>query len=179
VLGGEFSSRLNMNLREDKSWAYGAYSFSSGAKGQRPWIAFAPVQIDKTADALKEMQREIAAYADGSEPATAEEVAKIQATEIRSLPGSFETANAVLGQVGGIVRYNRPDNWVEVRRGRIEALDPAGVNAAAKTLDPKALTWVVVGDLSKIEAEVRALGLGEVRIIDADGNPAGDATAAR
>jgi predicted Zn-dependent peptidase len=179
VLGGEFSSRLNMNLREDKSWAYGAYSFSSGAKGQRPWIAFAPVQIDKTADALKEMQREIAAYADGSEPATAEEVAKIEATEIRSLPGSFETANAVLGQVGGIVRYNRPDNWVEVRRGRIEALDPAGVNAAAKTLDPKALTWVVVGDLSKIEAEVRALGLGEVRIIDADGNPAGDATAAR
>jgi predicted Zn-dependent peptidase len=179
VLGGEFSSRLNMNLREDKSWAYGAYSFSSGAKGQRPWIAFAPVQIDKTADALKEMQREIATYADGSEPATAEEVAKIQATEIRSLPGSFETANAVLGQVGGIVRYNRPDNWVEVRRGRIEALDPAGVNAAAKTLDPKALTWVVVGDLSKIEAEVRALGLGEVRIIDADGNPVGDATAAR
>ncbi|MCZ8114660.1 pitrilysin family protein [Silanimonas sp.] len=179
VLGGEFSSRLNMNLREDKSWAYGAYSFSSGAKGQRPWIAFAPVQIDKTADALKEMQREITAYADGSTPATAEEVAKIQATEIRSLPGSFETANAVLGQVGGIVRYNRPDNWVEVRRGRIEALDPAGVNAAAKTLDPKALTWVVVGDLSKIEAEVRALNLGEVRIIDADGNPVGDATAAR
>jgi predicted Zn-dependent peptidase len=179
VLGGEFSSRLNMNLREDKSWAYGAYSFSSGAKGQRPWIAFAPVQIDKTGDALKEMQREIAAYADGSEPATAEEVAKIQATEIRSLPGSFETANAVLGQIGGIVRYNRPDNWVEVRRGRIEALNPAGVNVAAKTLDPKALTWVVVGDLSKIEAEVRALGLGEVRIIDADGNPVGDATAAR
>jgi hypothetical protein len=53
------------------------------------------------------------------------------------------------------------------------------VNAAAKTLDPKALTWVVVGDLSKIESEVRALGLGEVRIIDADGNPVGDATAAR
>jgi predicted Zn-dependent peptidase len=106
-------------------------------------------------------------------------VAKIQATEIRSLPGSFETANAVLGQIGGIVRYNRPDNWVEVRRGRIEALNPAGVNVAAKTLDPKALTWVVVGDLSKIEAEVRALGLGEVRIIDADGNPVGDATAAR
>ena len=179
VLGGEFSSRLNMNLREDKSWAYGAYSFSSGAKGQRPWIAFAPVQIDKTGEALKEMQREIAAYAAGTEPATAAEVAKIQATEIRSLPGSFETANAVLGQIGGIVRYNRPDNWVEVRRGRIEALDPAAVNAAAKTLDPNALTWVVVGDLSKIEAEVRALGLGELRIIDADGNPVGDATAAR
>ena len=171
VLGGEFSSRLNMNLREEKSWAYGAYSFTSGAKGQRPWIAFAPVQIDKTAEALQEMQREIAAYAAGSEPATAEEVAKIQATEIRSLPGSFETANAVLGQIGGIVRYGRPDNWVEVRRSRIEGLNPAIVNAAAKTLDPKALTWVVVGDLSKIEAPVRALDLGEVQVIDSDGRP--------
>jgi predicted Zn-dependent peptidase len=177
VLGGEFSSRLNMNLREEKSWAYGAYSFTSGAKGQRPWIAFAPVQIDKTAESLAELQREISAYAEGTEPATAEEVAKIQATEIRSLPGSFETANAVLSQIGGIVRYNRPDNWVEVRRGRIEALDPAVVNDAAKTLDPNALTWVVVGDLSKIEAPVRALGIGEVRIIDADGQPVAAPTA--
>jgi predicted Zn-dependent peptidase len=129
------------------------------------------VQIDKTADALKEMQREIAAYADGSEPATPEEVAKIQATEIRSLPGSFETANAVLGQIGGIVRFGRPDNWVEVRRDRVEALTPALVNEAARTLDPDALTWVVVGDLSKIEAPVRALALGEVQVLDADGRP--------
>jgi predicted Zn-dependent peptidase len=171
VLGGEFTSRLNMNLREEKSWAYGAYSFSSGAKGQRPWIAFASVQIDKTAESLQEMRREIAAYADGSEPATADEVAKIQAAEIRSLPGSFETANAVLSQIGGIVRYGRPDNWVEVRRDRVESLRPAVVNEAAKTLDADALTWVVVGDLSKIEAPVRALGIGEVTIIDADGKP--------
>jgi predicted Zn-dependent peptidase len=171
VLGGEFSSRLNMNLREEKSWAYGAYSFTAAAKGQRPWIAFAPVQIDKTADALKEMQREISAYAEGREPATADEVAKIQATEIRSLPGSFETANAVLGQIGGIVRFGRPDNWVEVRRDRVEALTPALVNEAARTLDPDALTWVVVGDLSKIEAPVRALALGEVQVLDADGRP--------
>ena len=179
VLGGEFTARLNMNLREDKSWAYGAYSFSAGAKGQRPWIAFAPVQIDKTAESLKEMQREITGYATGSAPATAEEVAKIQATEIRSLPGSFETANAVLGQIGGIVRYSRPDNWVDVRRSRVEALTPEAVNAAAKTLDPNALTWVIVGDLSKIEAEVRELGFGNVQVIDSDGKPVGETTAAR
>ena len=55
VLGGEFSSRLNMNLREDKHWAYGAYSFLQNAIGERPWMAFAPVQIDKTAESLKEM----------------------------------------------------------------------------------------------------------------------------
>ncbi|KFN50626.1 M16 family metallopeptidase [Arenimonas composti] len=171
VLGGEFSSRLNMNLREDKHWAYGSYSFVSGAKGQRPWMAFAAVQIDKTAESLAELQREITAYATGAEPATAAEVAKIQASEIRSLPGSYETAGAVMGAIGGIVRFNRPDDYVVQRKARIEALTPETVNQLAATIDPKALTWVVVGDLSKIEAGVRALNLGEVQVIDADGKP--------
>ncbi len=169
VLGGEFSSRLNMNLREDKNWAYGAYSFIQGARGQRPWIAFAPVQIDKTADALKELDREITAYADGKKPAKPDEVAKIQATEVRGLPGSYETANAVLGAIGGIVRFDRPDDYVVQRKAKIETLTPADVNQAAKTLAKGSVTWVVVGDLSKIEAPVRTLNLGEILIIDADG----------
>ena len=171
VLGGEFSSRLNMNLREEKHWAYGSYSFVSGAKGQRPWMAFAAVQIDKTAESMTELNREITAYADGSEAATAEEVAKIQATEIRSLPGAYETAGAVMGAVGGIVRYQRPDDYVVQRKTKIEGLTPEVVQAAAGTIKPQALTWVVVGDLSKIEAGVRALNLGEVQVIDADGKP--------
>jgi predicted Zn-dependent peptidase len=171
VLGGEFSSRLNMNLREDKHWAYGAYTFSSAALGQRPWMAFAPVQIDKTADSLKEMRREIDGYTTGSAPATPAEVAKVQATEIRGLPGAYETARAVMGTIGGIVRYQRPDDYVFQRKAEIEALTPAQVTAAAKTLDPNAVTWVVVGDLKQIEQPVRALGLGDVSVIDADGNP--------
>ncbi|MDR2871270.1 MAG: insulinase family protein [Xanthomonadaceae bacterium] len=171
VLGGEFSSRLNMNLREDKHWAYGAYSFTSGAVGQRPWLAFAPVQIDKTAEALREMHREIAEYATGKAPPTAEEVAKVQAAEIRGLPGAYETARAVLGAIGGIVRYARPDDYVFLRRAEIERLTPVSVREAAATLDPSRLTWVIVGDLKQIEAPVRALDLGEVRIIDSDGNP--------
>ncbi|MGN6512976.1 MAG: M16 family metallopeptidase [Lysobacteraceae bacterium] len=171
VLGGEFSSRLNMNLREDKHWAYGAYSFTSGALGQRPWIAFAPVQIDKTVDALKEMQREISDYATGARPATPAEVDKIKATQIRGLPGSFETARAVLGTIGGIVRYDRPDDYVIRRMHEIEAMTPAQVQEAAKTIDPKALTWVVVGDLSKIEQPIRALNLGDVSVVDANGQP--------
>jgi predicted Zn-dependent peptidase len=171
VLGGEFSSRLNMNLREDKGWAYGSYSFLQGAKGQRPWLAFAPVQIDKTIEALGEIRREVTQYVTGAAPATPEEVAKIQATEIRSLPGSFETTAAVMGAIGGIVRYDRPDDYVVQRRAKIEALTPAQVNAAAATIKPEALTWVIVGDLSKIEDGVRGLGLGEVRVVDADGKP--------
>lgn len=169
VLGGEFSSRLNMNLREDKHWAYGAYSFAANALGQRPWMAFAPVQIDRTADSLKELHREIDAYASGKAPPTAEEVARIQATEIRGLPGSFETASAVMGAISGIVRYDRPDDYVFKRKAEIEALTPAQVKAAAATLDPQALTWVVVGDLKQIEQPVRALKLGEVQVLNADG----------
>ncbi len=169
VLGGEFSSRLNMNLREDKHWAYGSYSTTSGALGQRPWMAFAAVQIDKTAESLKEMRREISEYASGKAPPKAEEVSKIQATEIRGLPGSYETAGSVLGTLGGIVRYGRPDDYVFQRKAEIEGLTVDQVKAAAATIDPNVLTWVVVGDLKQIEKPVRALKLGDVFIVDTDG----------
>src|SRR3546814_10787665 len=65
VIGGSFTSRLNMNLREDKHWSYGARSMLADAEGQRPWLAYAPVQIDKTAESLAEIQREISSYIDG------------------------------------------------------------------------------------------------------------------
>ncbi len=171
VLGGEFTARLNMNLREDKHWAYGAYSSAPGAIGQRPWISFAPVQIDKTAESLKEVDREVREYATGKAPPTAGELAKIQATEIRSLPGAYETARAVMGTIGGIVRYDRPDDYVFRRKAEIEALTVDQVKQAAATLDPDRLVWVVVGDLKQVEAPVRALNLGEVHVVDADGKP--------
>ncbi|HSR66160.1 MAG TPA: pitrilysin family protein, partial [Xanthomonadaceae bacterium] len=171
VIGGMFSSRLNMNLREDKHWAYGAYTFAPGALGQRPWLAFAPVQIDRTADSLKEMQREIGDYASGRRPASAEEVRKVVADDIRSQPGAYETGRAVMSTIGGIVRYDRPDDWVMRRNAEVEALTPEQVAAAAKTLDANALTWVVVGDLSTIEQPIRALDIGDVTVVDADGKP--------
>ena len=170
VIGGAFTARLNMNLREDKHWSYGARTMLADAEGQRPWLAYAPVQIDQTAASLAEMQREISEYASGKAPATKEEVAKIVANELRSQPGAYETAGALMNTIGGIVRYDRPDNWVEVRNAIVRDLTPAQVNAAARAIDPNALTWVVVGDLSKIEAPIRALNLGEVTVVDADGN---------
>ncbi len=171
VLGGEFSSRLNMNLREDKHWAYGSYSFTSAALGQRPWMAFAPVQVDKTAEAAAELKREIAEYATGKAPPKPEEVKKIQSTEIRSLPGSYETAGAVLGTLVGNIRYERPDDYVFQRKAEVEGLTVDQVRAAAATIEPGALTWVMVGDLKLIEDKVRALDLGEVTVVDADGRP--------
>ncbi|MCR6663975.1 MAG: insulinase family protein [Luteimonas sp.] len=174
VIGGDFTARLNMNLREDKHWSYGARSNAGAALGQRTWTASAPVQIDKTAESIAEMQREISEFAAGTTPPTDTEVARVRAGQTLSLPGAYETAASVLGTIGGIVRYGRPDDYVFKRKAEIEATTTADVAEAAKTIQPQALTWVVVGDLKQIEAPVRALELGEVTILDADGNPVGE-----
>ncbi len=171
VIGGDFTARLNMNLREDKHWSYGARSGAGGAVGQRLWMAMAPVQIDKTGEAMAEMQREIGDYADGKAPATAEEVGSMKKVLTLTLPGAYETAASVLNTIASNVLYQRPDDYVFLRKSEIEAMTPAQVNAAAKAFDPSGLTWVIVGDLSKTEAPVRALKVGEVTILDADGKP--------
>jgi zinc protease len=170
VFGGTFTSRINMNLREEKGWSYGVRSSASGAKGQRPWIMSAPVQIDRTADSIRELIAELEAFT-GERPATEDEIEKIRASRIRSVPGRFETAAAVLGTVGTIVSYDWPDDHVLREQARTEAITTGQVHAAGATLDVNALTWVIVGDLAKIEQQVRELGLGEVVILDADGRP--------
>jgi len=171
AFGGTFTSRLNMNLREDKHWAYGAFSFSPSAIGQRPFLMYAPVQTDKTAPSAEEVLKEARAVV-GDKPLTDKEIQKIKDNDIRKMPGQYETAQAVLSAVAGIVKYDRPDDYVQTLKGRIEAQQDAEINAAAKeVIHPDHLTWVIVGDLSKIEQPVRALNLGEVHVIDADGNP--------
>ncbi|MCC7411386.1 MAG: hypothetical protein IT495_07130, partial [Gammaproteobacteria bacterium] len=84
----------------------------------------------------------------------------------------YETAQAVLGAVADIVKYDRPDDYVQTLKARIEAQQDAAVEAAAReVIHPDKLTWVIVGDLSRIEQPVRALNLGAVHVIDTDGNP--------
>jgi predicted Zn-dependent peptidase len=171
VLGGDFTARLNMNLREAKHWSYGARSGAGSAVGQRLWTASAPVQIDKTGEAVAEIQREIVEFADGKRSASADEVSGMQKILTLSLPGAYETAASVMNTIGSNVLYGRPDDYVFTRKAEIEAMTPGQVNTAAKVLDPNALTWVIVGDLAKTEAPVRALNLGEVTVLDADGKP--------
>ncbi len=171
VLGGEFTSRLNSNLREDKHWAYGSYSNASNTLGQRPWFASAAVQTDRTADSIKELRSEITAFASGQKPATAAEITKIRASNTLSLPGGYETAAAVQGQISSNLRYGRPDDYIVQYKARNDAMTAADVQAAARTLVPESLMYVVVGDLSKIEQPVRALNLGEVTVLDSDGKP--------
>ncbi|HET8898267.1 MAG TPA: pitrilysin family protein, partial [Rhodanobacteraceae bacterium] len=121
VIGGDFTARLNMNLREDKHWSYGARSGAGGAVGQRLWMAMAPVQIDKTAPAVAELQREVSDYASGKAPATAAEVAGMQKILTLSLPGAYETASAVMNTIGSNVLYGRADDYVLERKAQIEA----------------------------------------------------------
>lgn len=171
VLGGQFSSRLNMNLREDKHWAYGSYSGASNTLGQRPWFAQAAVQSDKTVDSVKELKAEITRFATGEAPASDAEVTKIRASNTLELPGAYETAAAVMGQVTSNLRYGRPDDYILTYKARNEAITSKDVTAAAKTLEPNALTYVVVGDLAKIQQPIRDLKIGEVTVLDADGKP--------
>ena len=169
VLGGTFSSRINMNLREDKHWSYGAFSNIGDALGQRVWATFAPVQIDKTAESIKEMRREVVDYVTAKAPAKPEELAKMQAVRIRALPGSYETGNAVLRTMADLVLYGRPDDYPQQRANRISALTLDALKKAMAAVQPAALTWIIVGDLQKIEKPVRALELGDLKVVDANG----------
>jgi zinc protease len=171
VIGGSFTARVNMNLREDKGWAYGAYTFMQDARGQRPWLAYAPVQTDKTADSIKELTREFDEFL-GTKPATQDELNKSVRNNVNSLPGQFETAGAVLGALLSNDRFGRPDDYVSTLKSRYEAVDLEGVQGAAEeVIHPEKLTWLIVGDREQIEQQVRDLNLGEVRILDTDGKP--------
>jgi zinc protease len=170
-LGGEFSSRLNMNIREDKHWSYGVQSFLNGARAQRPFLVYAPVETDKTKESLVELQKELKAII-SDRPVTQSELARVTANETLGLPGSLETSSEISGYVRELLRNQWPDNYYDTMPAKIRALTTSDLDAAAKlVIHPDNFTWVIVGDRAKIEAGIRELGLGEIKIIDADGNP--------
>ncbi|MGA3076523.1 MAG: pitrilysin family protein [Bryobacteraceae bacterium] len=171
ILGGNFGARINMNLREDKHWSYGAGSRLISARGQRPFVVIAPVQTDKTKESLAEINKELRAIL-GDKPPTAEELAKVQASETLSLPGSRETMSEVANSIETLVEYGLPDDYYDKFAGRVRALQVSDIEALAKrVVRPDNLVWVVVGDRAKIEAGVRELNLGELKFLDADGKP--------
>lgn len=171
VLGGAFTARVNMNLREDKSWAYGAYTFTQGTDNQRPWLVYAPVQTDKTADSLAELTREIRAYSSGSAPATEAEVFRVRENNVRSLPGQYETAGAVMGALRSAARDGRPYDYVTTTAQRYDALTPQGLTKkAGELLRPGSITWVIIGDRAQIEGPLSDLGYADLEFWDTDGN---------
>ena len=170
VFGGMFSSRINMNLREDKHWSYGVGARLRPAVGQRMYISSSPVQTDKTREALQELVQEYAGVA-GKRPITAEELRAAQTNETLGLPGSFESAAQLSGAYSKLLQYKLPDDYYNTYTKTVMAMTPEQANAlAVKSINPGQLMWVVVGDMSKVEAGVRDLKLGTVRKIDVDGN---------
>ena len=172
ILGGTFTSRVNMNLREDKHWSYGARTIIlASARGQSPFIAYAPVQTDKTKESMVEMDKELRGIL-GKRPITEEELSLAQKNETLKLPGSWETDGAVGNSIGEIVRFGLPEDYFTTYPDKVRALSLNDVTKAAeKVVHPDQLVWVIVGDRAKIEPGIRELGWGEIQLLDTDGNP--------
>jgi zinc protease len=170
ILGGAFTSRLNMNLREDKHWAYGAQTLLIGAKGQRTFLTYAPVQSDKTKESLQEIDKELRAIIK-DKPVTDEEINKTKLNLTLSLAGDRETKSAVLADLAEITRYGLREDYYTTYAQRINALEKKDISAAAEiVLRPDKMVYVVVGDKAQVEKGLRELGFGEVKMMDADGN---------
>ena len=165
AIGGSFTARLNMNLREDKSWSYGVRTRLGDAKGQRAMLVTAPVQTDKTSESMAEIVKEYADYL-STKPITQDELAKGKASKTLRLPGQFETLGALKGGVSGIVTYDRDLDYLDQLPALLDEPSLTQVQAKAqKYIKPNQWTWLIVGDLSKIEEPIRALNLGEVKVI--------------
>ena len=171
AIGGGFESRLNMNLREDKSWSYGYRSnIGHNSSGDMTFATSGQVQTDKTAESMVEIMKELSAFID-NEPATAAEIDRIKLNRSRSLPGSYATNGGFLNSIITSDSYGLPYDYAEDAGNRIAEVTLQKVHASARdTIDPKRLVWVVVGDLEEIEEPVRALNYGPVEVWDAYGN---------
>jgi zinc protease len=171
VLGGSFVSRLNMNLREDKHWSYGASSGVTGGRGPRIFRAQAPVQTDKTKESVLELRRELAEVL-GDRRVTPAELAAAQDDIALGLAGRWETSASVIGGLSEMTLYGLPDDYYTTYPERIRALNQeAAMQGGALILPDQNLVWVVVGDRAKVEPGLKELGLGPIQVIDADGRP--------
>jgi zinc protease len=170
ILGGGFVSRINMNIREDKHWSYGAQSVLSDAKGQRPFLVVAPVQSDKTKETMVEIKNELEGVV-GKKPITNDEFTNAKNNQVLALPGQWETMAAVMNSMARIVQYGLADDYFQKYPGLVQKLTIADLaKAATKTIHPECVTWIIVGDRAQIEPKIRELGYTEIHLIDGDGN---------
>ena len=169
VIGGSFTSRINMNLREDKGWAYGARTTLLQTKGQRPFIAYAPVQTDKTAESIIEIKQELSEFLT-TNPVTEDELQKVKDNNTLSLPGRWETVRAISSDLSQIITYGLPDDYWDTYTNKVRNLSSKKLqDAAVKAIKPDNLIWVIVGDLSEIEDKVRNLDFTQIKTLNADG----------
>ncbi len=169
--GGIATSRLNRNLRLDKHWSYGTSARLSEVRGQRPFIVVAPVQTDKTVEAMREVQKELRGVA-GERPLVGTEYDSIMRNMTARLPGRFATLDALESAALSTVNQGLADDYWNRYAANVRALTPAQLGgASSKFIKPDEVVWMVIGDLRKIEAGVRSLGWGAVSVVDVDGKP--------
>jgi predicted Zn-dependent peptidase len=168
VLGGQFVSRINTNLRERKGYTYGARTSFEFRRGRGPFALHASVQSDATADAVREALFELRAIR-GERPVTSEELELGRAPLTRGYPRGFETADQIGRAIAQIALYDLPDDYFTTFVPKMLALTPEDLTRAAAThIDPSRLLTVIVGDRDKMGA-MDDLGLGEAIVVEANG----------
>ncbi len=159
VFGGDFTARLNMDLREQKGWSYGSYSQLPGRVDRMPFGIAAPVQTNQTGPSLAAILGHLKDMT-GDKGATQAERDLTVNGNILELPGSYEQSSAVLAQMQNDRLNNRPFDYVETLADRYRKLTPEEMNAAFKAkVNPSKFTWLVVGDAAKVKPQLEALGL--------------------
>ena len=156
-----------MNLREAKHWTYGASTVVFDACGQRPFFAVAPVQTDKTTDAMAEIRKELTDIT-GVRPPSQSEVAETKKQAALELAGRWETMAAIAASLAEMVRFNYPDDYFANYADEVMAQTEETVARAAKVLlQPDKLIWVIVGDKEKIEENIRKLEYSPIELLHA------------
>ena len=174
VLGGLFTSRLNMNLREDKSWTYGVRSMLPAARLARPFLIEAPVEVAATAPALQEILRELREIL-GERPIGAGELEQAKDALIRRLPGSFETNRDVAQRLAHVLTYQLPEDYYDRMIHAVSSLTEEDVQQALPLfVQPEQMVWVLVGDRAAVAEQVCALQWGDWVLLDVEGNPLDD-----
>ncbi|MCA1732847.1 MAG: insulinase family protein, partial [Acidobacteria bacterium] len=160
--GGMATSRLNRNLRLEKHWSYGAQGLLFGARGQRPLVVIAPVQTDKTTEAMAEVAKELREVA-GERPVAGEEFASLMRNMTMRLPGRFETLSSIEGAAIEMLNYDYPDDYYQRYAGEVRSLTQSDLaGASSRYIRPREAIWLIIGDLEKIETGIKKLDFGEV-----------------
>ena len=170
ILGGAITSRISMNLREDKGYTYGANSGIQFRRGAGPFRAGGDMQTAVTKESIMELMKELNGIRGGI-PITQKELDYNKQSLIRRYPSGFETVGGISAQLSNLVVYNLPDTYFNDYISKINGVTLDDVNRATKQyLDPSKMAIVIVGDRKVIEPGLKELGYGII-ILDADGNP--------
>jgi zinc protease len=173
ILGGAFVSRVNLNLREDKGYSYGARTFFDYRRGAGPFTASAGVQTAVTKESVFEFMKEIRGIR-GEIPVTQKELDYQKQAIVRGFPRGFETPEQIANRLSAVVLYDLPDDYFNNYLARVQAVTLTDVQrVATKYLDPMRMAILVVGDRKAIEPGLRTLGdIGSITLLDTEGRPA-------